>query len=795
MISKSRLTLIPVALVFIALASSPSLAGWPANGYPVCEATGYQSYPVIVSNNAGGMIVVWSDDRGLTYSQVYAQQLDGSGNPVWAPDGIPLGEVTLSVHILDIVSDGGNGAIFFWERYGGLFGVQKIDANGVEQWAGNGVPISTSGLFHGGLAVSDGVGGVILVWEEIDGSSKIRAERINANGNGQWSVLVFNSAFDETEPCVVADGSGGAFFAAVYNDHIYAQRIYNNHQQWPADVLVSDWAGGMQRRFPAIAPDGSGGVIVAWQEEFGVSGRDIFARRINAAGIVPWTDPVHVCAATGHQWQPDIIQDGLGNAIICWEDERSSPQNIYAQKLDTFGTPLWTLNGATVSQSGVYDVSRPRLLPGSGSNMIVRFDDDDAIYAQALDATGTRLWSVKTGAVHVIDGISSPCKDVDSDGAGGLVATVMDDRGATYYDIYAQAINSLGNVYAAEPGIGPVSDVPDDQGGWVRFTVSPSDRDAPGVIEEPIARYDVWREIILPAAIAELQGAAAGLEHTPAPAGVTLIEIGQKRFVDAAPGGLIPAGVWERISSFSATQDTAYNVIAPTTADSSAGGSAEENYLVTGHTTNPMVWFVSDPGQGHSVDNIPPHVPTGFSVTYNVDGENRLEWDTSPDPDFKYFRIYRSETPDFTPSPANFVRGTIDWNWADTVAEGWRYHYKISSVDMADNESEAAGGLATGTGGGAVPQHVILDQNIPNPFNPITSITVGLPAAGRVRLSVYDASGRRVRRLLDGAMQQGFRSVEWDGTDDTGQRVSSGVYFYRLDAAGETITRKMLLLK
>ena len=91
-----------------------------------------------------------------------------------------------------------------------------------------------------------------------------------------------------------------------------------------------------------------------------------------------------------------------------------------------------------------------------------------------------------------------------------------------------------------------------------------------------------------------------------------------------------------------------------------------------------------------------------------------------------------------------------------------------------------------------------LHQNHPNPFNPQTTISYDLPDAwggARVRLWILDISGRVVRSLVDEEQGSGTHDVRWDGTDDRGGRVASGVYFYVLDADGERRTRKLVLLK
>lgn len=92
-------------------------------------------------------------------------------------------------------------------------------------------------------------------------------------------------------------------------------------------------------------------------------------------------------------------------------------------------------------------------------------------------------------------------------------------------------------------------------------------------------------------------------------------------------------------------------------------------------------------------------------------------------------------------------------------------------------------------------RRTVLYQNSPNPFNPSTSIRFELGQAGHVTLAVYNALGGHVVTLLDDHEAAGARDVRWDGRDAAGQRVGSGVYFYRIDAGGASLARKMVLLK
>lgn len=104
-------------------------------------------------------------------------------------------------------------------------------------------------------------------------------------------------------------------------------------------------------------------------------------------------------------------------------------------------------------------------------------------------------------------------------------------------------------------------------------------------------------------------------------------------------------------------------------------------------------------------------------------------------------------------------------------------------------------GVGAGLQNGALPTEFAISQNYPNPFNPSTLIRYQLPSAEKVRLVVYNSLGQAVRTLTEGYREAGYYQVEWNGLDDGGQRVSSGIYFYRIQAGKFNASYKMIMMK
>mgnify|MGYP006262515183 FL=1 len=95
----------------------------------------------------------------------------------------------------------------------------------------------------------------------------------------------------------------------------------------------------------------------------------------------------------------------------------------------------------------------------------------------------------------------------------------------------------------------------------------------------------------------------------------------------------------------------------------------------------------------------------------------------------------------------------------------------------------------------SIPTEFALGQNYPNPFNPVTKMDISLPITGDVSLVIYNILGQKVRTLFSGELNYGYHTMQWNGLDDQGLRVSSGVYFSEFRSRDHRKTKKMLLLK
>jgi hypothetical protein len=120
---------------------------------------------------------------------------------------------------------------------------------------------------------------------------------------------------------------------------------------------------------------------------------------------------------------------------------------------------------------------------------------------------------------------------------------------------------------------------------------------------------------------------------------------------------------------------------------------------------------------------------------------------------------------------------------------------RAGNVDLTEFAFRDIGWFQGATDAGNAPVATRIIGNAPNPFNPLTKIRFELATTGPVRLTVYDLSGRLVKRIVNGSLTAGVHALPWDGTDGRGRGVAAGVYLARLEADGRSFTHRMVLVK
>ncbi len=418
---------------------------------PISTADGSQHYPSVVTDGSGGAIITWRNALG----GVNAQRVDAAGTVKWTTDGVYLGAANSVQRDPQIVSDGSGGAIVTWENNNvdATYNVyaQRIDANGAVQWTAEGVEISAAtGDQQDPQIAPDGSGGAIISWSDARSGSYIYVQRVDADGTVQWTADgVLISSVTGSQSKIVEDGSGGAIISWSNGD-VYAQLINSSGAlQWTAAGVAVSTATGYQG-YLDMATDSSGGAIIAWKDSRS-GADDTYAQRVDSTGAVQWTaDGEAVCTATGAQWYPQMVADGSGGAIITWMDKRGgsnyADNDIYAQLINADGSVQWVENGVVISAADGAQAAPAITSDGAGGAVIAWEDYRSSpldVYAQRVDADGLVQWTTDGVAVTTAGG-GRDWTALAGDGSGGAVIAWRDGRDG--YNIYAQKVHADGRL-------------------------------------------------------------------------------------------------------------------------------------------------------------------------------------------------------------------------------------------------------------------------------------------------------------------------------------------------------------
>ncbi len=339
-----------ILLLVSGFLTSSIFAQWTADSatnVKVCQAINDQKYPEMVTDGAGGAIIVWQDVRDGS-TKIYAQRLDSSGIPKWTSNGVVISTAADS-RIPNLTSDGAGGAIITWFdlRNGwpkGCVAVQRVNANGDTLWKANGISLTDSASSWAYPEITGyGSAGAIVTW--IGKNGEVYTQKIDTSGAIQWTPGGVLLDLNGSIPQITPDNSGGAFvtwhsYNAEYtNTDIFAQHV-------SSDGVVTGLSTGDSiccvtgyQQNPQLAPDGSGGAIISWIDRRSESENYPYAQRVGIGGEIMWANNGLQIATTNATYRIPIVSDGTGGAIFTWLGY--SPADVFVQRINGNGTTQW----------------------------------------------------------------------------------------------------------------------------------------------------------------------------------------------------------------------------------------------------------------------------------------------------------------------------------------------------------------------------------------------------------------------------------------------------------------------
>ncbi|MBK8165532.1 MAG: hypothetical protein IPK64_06120 [bacterium] len=785
----------PLIGALLALAAAaPAGATWSHDAIvndALCTNAATQQSVQVAPDGLGGWIVAWIDARGGGNPAIYAQRVNPSGSRAWATDGVLAYQSAGFFTEFVLVGDGQGGAF--------LAAVDSQDALQYHVYLQRLNPSGSRVLGTGGVAAvagsasaqadpalvntESGVAVVVFVDSRTAGGD-IYAQRITSSGTLTWGsggAVVCGVAEAQGAPRAVADGAGGVL--AFWEDErdfvstgidLYGQRLNAaGVQAWTAAGAVVSTAGLRQQDL-AVAADGSGGALLAWLDErsVAISGIDIYAQRLNGAGTARWFNNGRpVCTAIGDQVAVAVAADPYGGAFLAWTDGRIDAwmgDQVYAQALAGDGLPRWAENGQPAAGADGNQLGPVAVATDAASVALVWQDERTGIAdvrGQRLDPAGAAQWGAAgllvSGAPFVQSGVAAAA------GADGEVMAAWEDERLAF-DIYMQRVDRSGWLGDPAPDVASAVDRPADQGGVVRLTWDASWLDAWG--QPGVDTYHV---------LGRRPGAKA-----------------QGTGPESLRAWLLDG--WTAMAQVPPLQLASYAADVPTYGVWTAQEQPWTEYLVVAEAGGFLL--ASGVIAGYSVDNLAPGAPLSLAAATDH-FDVLLVWTPSgqDDEDVSHYNLYRSADPGFVPGPSSLLEEVAATNYAEVRVPQGTWYFRVTAVDIHGNEgppSNVAGMLSlvsvNDRPAATVP---VVSAAVPNPFNPSTEILCELPRDARAQLVIHDLGGRVVRRLLDADLPAGPFAVRWDGCDQAGRDLPSGVYLARLTSVGHESVRKLVLAR
>jgi hypothetical protein len=441
----------------------------PADNLVIADGDNEQVQPKIVPTADGGFYISWFDNKNGGYD-VYLQRVDAGGNEQWAHNGVLVADRDCSStqdYGLDIDADG-NALLAYRFNVSGVaqIAAQKVAPDGTLLWTTPGVIVSDDSQDTNAPKISAaGDGSVLVAWTSSEGS--VAVQKLDGDGNPLWGasgVTIDPATGFYFMADLHGDADGNAIVSWVpyigQSHELWTQKLAaaDGSNLWGADpVEVFDGTGGALQfgNFPYFIPDGEGGAVFVWYT-VGATG-EVRAQHVMSDGTQAFAQ--NGVLASDDSSQDHFENDGAydpasGDIYVVWRETDVLTQEqigVYAQRIDASGTRQWGDGGLVlVPLSGALDETEMTALPVAGGGMIAAWAsgavaDPTPLHAARLDADGNYVWPSE-----VVDFSTEPNDTGRLTGAvstDGYFAYAWTAGAGTFSgDLHAQNINPDGTL-------------------------------------------------------------------------------------------------------------------------------------------------------------------------------------------------------------------------------------------------------------------------------------------------------------------------------------------------------------
>ena len=719
----------------------------------------------------------------------------------------------------------------------------KYNSAGVQEW----LRTLDGGGSDAAFAIKTDDAGNVYITGSSAGGFYFMTAKYNAAGDRLW-LQTFTTIGEGDAGVDIAVDHEGNVYVTGYNVETSLDIITIKYSPGGAELWVRRFDSGNGEDVPAAIGCDASGIYVT-----GRSGSSFITIKYDFNGVQQWTRSYN--GGHGSDAAADLIVDNAGNIYVTGQSTGPGTNADYATiKYDAAGTEQWVrrYDGPTTVFASDYD--RPAALAVDvNGNVFVTGNSADDFATVKYNAAGTELWvrryngpaaggdwanaiavdasgnSYVTGSSYGNSTTQYDFATLSYDPSGTLRWTERYNGPGNFYDTpYSIAVHS-GNVYVSGSSGGSGTGLD-----YTTIKYAPATSGSPPTIASftPTSgpagtAVSITGSNFVGVSAVTFNLTAASYTVVSGTEIQATVPVGAStgRIRVTTTGGTATSG-----SDFTVTTSpppTTLTFIPPHDAwvrSSSANsnfGSTPELRVRSGNQTIRSYLKFNVSGVTGTVQSAKlrlrvidggPNGGSVFSVSNNFAGtstpwtESALTWNNAPAPGGSALGAAGSVS----------ANTWIEVNVTSAIAGNGTFSFAVSGgssnvVDYSSSEganppqlvvvvvsgSTATTGpeLASGNIAAAAPKEMALHANYPNPFNPKTTIQYSLPRAMPVRLVIYDVNGRLVRKLVDGVQDAGDQRATWDGRNEGGSAVGSGVYIYRLEADGTMLTRKMNLLK